>query len=185
MGHPIDLAGLRGVGGLREKPHVSDDETVANMGHPMLSRLFAEVGVVFVDPVLAGRGEDVEVDAVFFGGGGVRKVAGDDEDFAGVDGVGGAVVEVEAESALGDEGDLLVGVGVAGDDAAFGEDDAGEHGFFAGDEFAGEERIELLVFDVVPMVESGFGHGGMCLSLEVAMAGDEFLALCCALPCVE
>jgi hypothetical protein len=36
----------------------------------------------------------------------------------------------------------------------------------AGDEFAGEERIELLVFDVVPMVESGFGHGGMCLSLE-------------------
>jgi len=66
----------------------------------------------------------------------VREVAGDDEDFAGVDGVRGAVVEVEAESAFGDEGDLLVGVGVAGDDAAFGEDDAGEHGLLAGDELA-------------------------------------------------
>jgi hypothetical protein len=135
------------------------------MGHPGFAycfglRLFAEVGVVFVDPVLAGWGEDVEVDAVFLGGCGVGEVAGDDEDFAGVYGVRGAVVEVEAEGAFGDEGDLLVGVGVAGDDAAFGECDAGEHGFFAGDEFAGEERIELLVFDVVPVVESGLGHGG-------------------------
>jgi hypothetical protein len=133
----------------------------AEDGHPeLVVRLFAEVAVVFVDPVLAGWGEDVEVDGVDEGGGGVGKVAGDDEDLAGVDGVGGAVVEVEAEGAFGDEGDLLVGVGVAGDDAAFGEDDAGEHGFFAGDEFAGEERVELLVFDVVPTVESSLGHGG-------------------------
>ena len=117
---------------------------------------FAEVGVVFVDPVLAGRGEDVEVDAVFFGGGGVGQVAGDDEDFAGVDSVRGAVVEVEAEGAFGDEGDLLVVVRMAGDDAAFGQDDAGEHGLVAGDELAREKRIELLVFDVVPTVESGF-----------------------------
>ena len=123
------------------------------------ARLFAKVAVVFVDPVLAGRGEDVEVDAVGERGGGVGKVARDDEDFAGVDGVRGAVVEVEAECALGDEGDLLVVVGVARDDAAFGEDDAGEHGFFAGDKFAGEKGIELLVFDGVPVVESGFGHG--------------------------
>ena len=97
---------------------------------------FAEVGVVFVDPVLAGWGEDVEVDAVFLGSCGVGKVAGDDEDFAGVDGVRGAVVEVEAKSALGDEGDLFVGVGMARDDAAFGEDDAGEHGLIAGDELS-------------------------------------------------
>jgi hypothetical protein len=146
---------------------------------------FAEVGVIFVDPVLAGRGEDVEVDAVFFCGGGVGEVAGDYEDFAGMHGVRGAVVEVEAESALGDEGDLLVGVGVTGDDAAFGEDDAGEHRFFAGDEFAREEWVELFVFDVVPIVESGFGHGGKCLSNEGDDGGDEFLALCCAFPCVE
>jgi hypothetical protein len=127
--------------------------------------LFAEVGVVFVDPVLAGWGEDVEVDAVFFGGGGVGKVAGDDEDLAGVDGVRGAVVEVEAEGAFGDEGDLLVRVGVAGDDAAFGEYDASEHRLLAGDELAGEKRIELLVFDRVPTVESGFGHGGSAFLL--------------------
>lgn len=92
-------------------------------------------------------------------------MAGDDEDLAGVDGVGGAVVEVEAEGALGDEGDLLVGVGVAGDDAAFGEKDAGEHGFFSGDELAREERVELLVFNIVPTVKSGFGHGGSAFLL--------------------
>jgi len=97
---------------------------------------FAEVAVVFVDPVLSGWGEDVEVDAVGEGSGGVGKAAGDHEDLAGVDGVGGAIVEVEAERAFGDEGDLLVGVRVAWNDAAFGEHDAGEHGLSAGDEFA-------------------------------------------------
>ena len=143
------------------------------------ARLFAEVAVVFVDPVLAGWGEDVEVDAVGEGGGGVRKVAGDDEDFAGMDGVGGAVVEVEAECALGDEGDLFVVVGVARDDAAFGEDDAGEHGFFAGNEFSGEEGIELLVFDGVPIVESGFGHGASAFLL-IDDEGEMNFSLCVA-----
>ena len=140
---------------------------------------FAEVGVVFVDPVLAGRGEDVEVDAVFFCGGGVGEVAGDDEDFAGVDGVRSAVVEVEAESALSDEGDLLVGVGVAGDDAALGEDYAGEHRLLAGDEFAREEWVELLVFDVVPTVKSGFGHGESAFQMRVTLGEMNFL-LCVA-----
>jgi hypothetical protein len=124
-----------------------------------LLRGFAEVAVVLVDPVLAGWGEDVEVDAVGEGGCGVGKIAGDDEDFAFMHGERGAVVEVEAQGALGDEGDLLVVMGVAGNDAAFGEDDAGEHGFFAGYELAGEERVELFVFDVVPVVKSGLGHG--------------------------
>jgi hypothetical protein len=124
-----------------------------------MTRLFAEVGVVFVDPVLAGRGEDVEVDAVFDGGGGVGKIARDDEYFAGVDGVGGAVVEVEAESAFGDEGDLFVVMRMAGDDAALLKNNAGEHGLISVDELTGEEWIELFVFDVVPVVESGGGHG--------------------------
>ncbi len=109
----------------------------------------------------------------------MREVAGDDEDLAGVDGVRGAVVEVEAESALGDEGDLLVGVRVTGDDAAFGEDDAGEHRLGASDEFAREEWIELLVFDAVPTVESGFGHGGSAFLMRVTMAEMNFL-LCVA-----
>ena len=104
-------------------------------------RLFAEVTVVFIDPILARRSEDVEVDAVGEGGGGVEDVAGDDEDLAGVYGVGRTVVEVEAECAFGDEGDLLVGVGVAGDDAAFGEVEAGEHGLLSVDELALEEGV--------------------------------------------
>ena len=85
--------------------------------------------------------------------------AGDDEDFAGVDGVGGAIVEVEAEGAFDDEGDLLVGMGVAGDDTAFFEEDAGEHRLIAGDELALEEGIELLGFDVGPAIEGRCGHG--------------------------
>jgi hypothetical protein len=125
------------------------------------SGLSAEVAVVFVDPVLAGWGEDVEVDAVGEGSGGVGETAGDDEDLAGVDSVGGAVVEVEAESAFSDEGDLLVVVRVAGNDTAFGEYDAGKHGLGSGDELAGEERVELFVFDIAPVVEGGGGHEWM------------------------
>jgi hypothetical protein len=132
---------------------------LANFRHFIFVWLLAKVAVVFVDPVLAGWGEDVEVDAVGESGGGVEEIAGDDEDFAGVDGVRGAVVEVEAKSAFGDEGDLLVVMRVAGDDAAFGEGDAGEHALFAGDDFAGEKWVELLVFDVVPAIEGGCGHG--------------------------
>lgn len=86
-------------------------------------------------------------------------VGGDDEDFARVDGVGGTIVEVEAEGAFDDKGDLLVWVGVAGDDAALFEEDAGEHGLIAGDELALEEGVELLGFDVGPAIEGGCGHG--------------------------
>jgi hypothetical protein len=50
-------------------------------------------------------------------------------------------------------------MGVAGDDAAFGEDYAGEHRLLAGDELAREEWVELLVFDVVPAIEGCGGHG--------------------------
>jgi len=131
------------------------------MGHPDLCQLkdrLAEVGVVFVDPVLARRGEDVEVDGVFESFGGVREIAGDDEDFARVDDVGDAVAQDEAKGTLEDEGELLVGVGVGGDDAAFGEDDAGEHGLCSGDELAREQGIKLLVFYFAPSVKGG-GHG--------------------------
>jgi hypothetical protein len=49
----------------------------------------------------------------------------------------------------------------------------------AGDELAPEEWIELLVFDVVPTVESGFGHGGSAFLMRVTMAEMNFL-LCVA-----
>jgi hypothetical protein len=124
--------------------------------------LLAEVGVVAGDPILAGWGEDVEVDGVFEGLGGVGKVGGDDEDFAGADDFfygRGFVAEEEAEGAFGDVGDLLVGVLMAGNEAAFLEDDAGEHGLLARDELAGEERVELFGRDVGPAgVERFNGH---------------------------
>ncbi len=129
----------------------------------------AEIAVVSVDPVLARWGEDVKVDGVFECGRGVVKVAGDDEYLACFDGVRGAVVVVEAECALGDEGDLLVWMRVARDDAAFFENDAGEHGEAAGDELAGEEWVKLFGLYFAPAVE-GCGRHGECLSREVTTA---------------
>lgn len=123
----------------------------------------AEVGVVAGDPVLAGWGEDVEVDGVFEGFGGVGKMGGDDEDFAGTDDLvdGGTFLfaQLEEEGSFGDVDDLLVGVLVAGDDAAFFEHDASDHGLGAGDELAGERGVELLGGDVGPTGVDGFsGH---------------------------
>ena len=97
------------------------------------------------------------------------EVAGDDEDLTCFDGVRGAVVVVEAECALGDEGDLFVRMRVTGNDAAFGQHDAREHGEAAGDELTGEEWIELLGFYFAPAVE-GCGRHGECLSKEVTGA---------------
>jgi hypothetical protein len=122
----------------------------------------AEVGVVAGDPVLAGRGEEIEVDGVFESFGGVGEIAGDDEEFASAhDFVDGRsfFAKREAESADGDVGDLLVRVLVAGNDAAFLELDAREHRLFAVDELAREERVELLGGDVGPAGVEGFnGH---------------------------
>ncbi len=122
----------------------------------------AEVGVGAGDPVLAGWGEDVVIDGVFEGFGGVGKVAGDDEELAGADGLfdGGTFFsEDEEEGSLFDVGDLFIGVLVAGDEGSLLEDDAGEHGLGAVDELAGEEGVELLGGDVGPTgVEGLSGH---------------------------
>jgi hypothetical protein len=122
----------------------------------------AEVGVVAGDPVVAGWGEDIEVDGVFESFGGMGEMGGDDEDFAGAnDGflLVAFFAEEEAHGAGFDEGDLLVVVGMAGDEAAFFELDAGEHGGGAGDELAIEERVHGLGRDVGPSgVGEGFGH---------------------------
>ena len=125
----------------------------------------AEIGVVAGDPVVAGRGEDVEVVGVFEGLGHVGNVAGDDEGFAAVYVVhlllGAFFTDGEAEDSGEDEDDLLVGVRVPGDDAAFCELNAREHGLFAVDEPAREKRIELLGWDVGPgAVEEAVGHRG-------------------------
>jgi hypothetical protein len=49
----------------------------------------------------------------------------------------------------------------------------------AGDELAREEWVELLVFDVVPIVESSFGHDASAFLMRVTMAEMNFL-LCVA-----
>ena len=124
--------------------------------------MLAEVGVVAGDPVLAWWGEDVEVDGVFEGFGGVGKIGGDHEDLTGTDDLvdgGTFFAKGEEEGALGDVGDLLVGVLVAGNEAAFLEHDASEHGLCAGDKLAGERGVELLGGDVGPTgVKSFSGH---------------------------
>ena len=95
----------------------------------------------------------------------VGDVAGNDEGFAAVDVVdvllGAFFTDGEAEVSGEDEDDLLVGVGVPGDDAAFGELNAREHGLGAVDELAGEKRVELLGRDRGPgeMLEA-VGHRG-------------------------
>ena len=105
------------------------------------------------DPVLAWRSEDVEVDAVFESLSGVREIAGDDEEFAGADdlfGGGTFFAESEEKSALGDVGDLLIGMVVAGDDAALFELKASEHSLSAVDELTGDEGIELFGGEIGP-----------------------------------
>lgn len=110
---------------------------------------------------MARRGEEVDVDGVFEGFGGVGKVGGDDEDVSGADdgflGVG-LVAEEETEGALEDVGDLLVRVRVAGDDGALFEDDAGDHGLGAGDELAGEVGVEGFGGDICPAGEGSEGR---------------------------
>ena len=101
------------------KANAEDAESAALRGRN--EGLAAEVGVFFIDPVLAGWCEEVEVDAVFESLGHVRDVAGDDEKVAGVEkvfGRGSGFAEGEAHEAGGDVGDLFVEVEVQRDDAA-------------------------------------------------------------------
>jgi len=105
------------------------------------------------EPVLSGWSEDVEEDGVFDCVGAVDEVWGDDEGIAGVEDLlldGAVFTEVEEDGALEDAGDLLVGVGVAGGDAAGFELDAGEHDLRSGDELAGEQGNGVFGGDFSP-----------------------------------
>jgi hypothetical protein len=124
----------------------------------------AEVGVVAGDPVVARRGEDVEVVGVFEGFGHVRDVAGDDEGLSAVDVVhlllGAFFADGETENAGEDEDDLFIGVRVPGNDAAFLQLNAREHCLFAVNELAREKRVELLGRNGGPgEVLEAFAHG--------------------------
>ena len=108
-----------------------------------------EIFVGLFDPVLAGRIKDVKIDCVFEGLGFVRHVAGDEQNLAGFDD-DDLAVDPEFKRAFQDVGDLFVLVAVLGDDAAFLEEDAGEHHIFANNEVALKERVEVLKRDGFP-----------------------------------
>jgi len=78
----------------------------------------AEIGVGFVEPVFAGRGEDVEVESVLEGPCFVRHVGGDAENFAGAD-HDFLAVDGKFESAFEDVGELFVVMMMQRDVAVF------------------------------------------------------------------
>ena len=93
-------------------PHVSDDRTVANMGHPVWW-LVEEAGVVVGgegagDGFAVAEGEEAVADGGFLCGGGV----GDDGEWSG-EGVGEAVVAVDSGDFF-DEVDLAFEVETPG-----------------------------------------------------------------------
>ena len=111
----------------------------------------AEVGVVAVDPVLAGWGEDIEVDGVFEGDGGVGELAGMTRTSpARTMWVSPPSLNSRAPSRM--KAICSLGWEWVGDDAALLEDDAGEHALRAGDELAGEQWVELFGGDRRPSV---------------------------------
>jgi hypothetical protein len=73
-------------------------------------------------------------------------VGGNQDDLAGVDYRGFAVVEEKFESAGHDEGKLFAAVRVARDNAAARDENAGECGVFAAHHLAGNVRVEFFVF---------------------------------------
>ena len=92
-------------------PHVSDDGTVANMGHPVRRRRRVGVGLGGEgagDGFAVAEGEEAGADGGFGGGGGMG-----DDDAGGGEGVGEAVVAVDA-SDLFDEIDLALEVETPG-----------------------------------------------------------------------
>src|SRR5271156_4309734 len=108
--------------------------------------IVAEIVVRFVDPVFTAGREEINVHGVFQGFGFVRDVGGYQEHFAGVHHRGFAVVEEKLQRAGDDEGKLFAAVGVARDDAAFCDENAGEGGVFAAHHLAGNVGAEFFVF---------------------------------------
>jgi len=120
--------------------------------------LSPEILIGLVDPVSAGRIEDVEVDSVFEGFGFVRHVRRDAERLAGVD-HDFLAVDPEFERSFENVGELLVVVVVFRDDAAFFEQHASEHDALADYELALQEGLEVFERNGVPrdVLQRGFG----------------------------
>src|SRR6266404_4728899 len=122
--------------------------------------LAPQIRVVAVDPVLARRGEDVDVERVLERLCGMREMRRDRQHLAGahVDHLGSVVAELEAHRAAEHVRDLFVVVRVLRNDRALREIDLRDHHRLAGDERASDRRTELLARQVVPAVALRFSH---------------------------
>ena len=108
-----------------------------------------QILVAFIDPIGAGRGEDIEIDCVFNRLGLMGHVGRNAEHFAGMhDDL--FSVDPEFQSAIEDVSELLVVVAVLGNDAAFFEQHARQHNFLANDELPMQERFQFFERDSVP-----------------------------------
>src|SRR5258707_50547 len=94
-----------------------------------------KIVVGLVDPVGAGRGEDVEIERVLKGPSFMRHVRGNAKNFAGADD-DLLAIDGEFQCAFEDVGELLVVVMMKWDVTAFFEEDAGEHNLLAVNHFA-------------------------------------------------
>ena len=122
----------------------------------------AQVRVVVGKPVLTWWGKDVEVDGVFEGFGGVRHVAGDDQNLALADDLFDGrtlFTQHEEQRSLRDVGYLFIRVLMAGHNATLLEFDTRKHGLRSGDVLPGEQGIELCGWYVGPSgVKQFVGH---------------------------
>jgi hypothetical protein len=153
---------------LGEQPHVSGDETVANMGHPVVPEFVLRLFVFFFEDEVGDGGAGGDFGLVGQACGDVGDVSGVEDGFfsafdAGAESFagGGAVGVFALESAAGDEGDSallddhlvgpeLVALGVAAVDA---DDEEG-----------------AVVAEVVHVVRAEAGWGGFGGSEEFGFA---------------
>src|SRR5262245_35825862 len=121
-----------------------------------------EIGVRPVEPVLPRWREDVDVQGRLERFRPVREIRWEMQDLArsDVDDLRLVLSQPETQDALEDVGDLLVLVRVPRDDAALVEVDVRQHQPVAADQPPVEERVELILRQVVPAVarRSGTGH---------------------------
>jgi hypothetical protein len=134
--------------------------------------LLPEVGVGLVEPVLARRIEDVDVECILERFRLVVDVGRNGEHLAGADDddLGFILADPELERTLDDVRDLLVVVIVLRHDASLLEIDVRDHHAVAGDQAAVEHGSNGLEWNVVPLVP---GHGlfGGRLSHEARAKG--------------
>jgi len=141
----------------------------------MNGRLFlaSKVLVGLIDPISAGRVEDVEIHRVFESLGHVRHVGRDAEHFARVDD-NFAAIDAELQCPVKDVSKLLVVMAVLGYDAAFFQQHPRQHNFLTYDELPLQERVQLFERDRVPGDVLELGRARRVLGNGTLSAGVGF-----------